>query len=320
MADLGITAEPDSLVLWRRRDYKWNFLNLDAKGNPVPFPPGRLFYELQTGGQHNARQRVTIDRATGGTYSFDILGKTTPPIDFNDVSQNPQGLPGDITDALEAAVGVGNVEVHPTLQQPSWILNLNLNAGSPLNEQLINTINKAINDFFNLFDQLLGVNIEMTIRDNLNMSLWVTSLRSFDEVGVLTFLVDVTSTAVKNFLNGFSGLIGTINTVNVDFYWNRIYEVEFTGELANRPIPLMTADASALAGNIPLVRVEEVDPGKEPLTVWDFDIDGSIATLKVESEEADRVAERTKWQLVFLPDGEPAGGDPITHGTVRKVG
>ena len=57
-----------------------------------------------------------------------------------------------------------------------------------------------------------------------------------------------------------------------------------------------------------------------PVTEWDFDFNGSQAVIKIESAEADEIAPRTKWQLVFLPDGEVAGGDPITHGRVEVIG
>jgi hypothetical protein len=53
---------------------------------------------------------------------------------------------------------------------------------------------------------------------------------------------------------------------------------------------------------------------------WDFVIDGSIATLKVESTVVDTVTDRTKWQLVFLPAGEPAGGQPLALGQVQIQG
>ena len=54
----------------------------------------------------------------------------------------------------------------------------------------------------------------------------------------------------------------------------------------------------------------------DPLTLWDFTIDGDVASIKVESEEADLIPNRTKWQLVFLPDGEAEGGDPVALGVV----
>jgi hypothetical protein len=54
--------------------------------------------------------------------------------------------------------------------------------------------------------------------------------------------------------------------------------------------------------------------------VWDFVIDGSVASIKVEHEKADLVPNRTKFQLVFLHEAEPAGGDPISLGTVQRQG
>lgn len=59
--------------------------------------------------------------------------------------------------------------------------------------------------------------------------------------------------------------------------------------------------------------------GAEPVK-WVFEILGSRATLKVESEAVDLVPDRTLWQLVFLADGEASGGDPISRGRVVRVG
>lgn len=56
----------------------------------------------------------------------------------------------------------------------------------------------------------------------------------------------------------------------------------------------------------------------DPVTQWDFTIDGTVAEIKIEHDEADAIPDRTKWQLVFLPDGEAAGGDPVALGVVRR--
>jgi hypothetical protein len=56
------------------------------------------------------------------------------------------------------------------------------------------------------------------------------------------------------------------------------------------------------------------------LTEWEFVITGSEATLKVESTATPVVLPKTKWQLVFLQDGEAAGGDVIASGTVTWKG
>lgn len=54
--------------------------------------------------------------------------------------------------------------------------------------------------------------------------------------------------------------------------------------------------------------------------VWDFDIDGSQASIKVESTDVDKIPARTPWQLVFLPEGELTGGDPVTWGQTVLIG
>ncbi|AER48194.1 hypothetical protein BLUE7_6 [Mycobacterium phage Blue7] len=320
MADIGIRVDADDIVLWRGRDFKWNFENLDLNGDPADYPAGRLFFELQTGGEHNAIHRVHLSGATGGTYTLNLNGTDTPAIDFSDVSENPQGLTGDLQDAVDAAVGEGNAVVHPVTLYPAWTMHFNLNSGKPLTEQLVNTINKATNDFFDTFEQLLGVDVEMTVTDSLNFTIRVTSRRSFDEVGVVTFLVDVTSAAVKTFFNAVSGLVGAVNTVNIDFYWNRTYDIEFTGDLAEMTVPATTADGTLLVGADKNIYVTVEEAGKNELTLWDFEVEGSLATIKVESEECDKIGNRTKWQLVFLADGETAGGDPVALGWISKVG
>lgn len=49
---------------------------------------------------------------------------------------------------------------------------------------------------------------------------------------------------------------------------------------------------------------------------WDFVIVDSFASIKVDSEEADLISKGTPWQLVWLPDGEAAGGDAKARGKV----
>ncbi|QHB41187.1 hypothetical protein SEA_CHUPACABRA_3 [Mycobacterium phage Chupacabra] len=55
-------------------------------------------------------------------------------------------------------------------------------------------------------------------------------------------------------------------------------------------------------------------------TKWNFTIGGPVATIKIESEAVNQIAARTKWQLVFLPEGEESGGDPIALGLVQIQG
>ncbi|QGJ88760.1 hypothetical protein SEA_YECEY3_6 [Mycobacterium phage Yecey3] len=318
MADLGAFIKPDVLFLTDRRDFEWTITNRDPKTKAeIPWPAGAYSLELETGGEHNALHRVYVSGATGGTYTLKVNNVDTPAIDYNDVSENPQGLAGDIQDAVNAAVD-GNALVHPVSLYPAWTLNFNLNSSKPLTEQLVNTINKAANDFFDAFEQLFGVDVTMVVTDTLNFKLLITSRRSFDEVGIITFAVDVTATAVKNFFNGFAGLIGAVNTVNTDFYWNRTYDIEFVNWLSNQPIPATTINGSSLTGANKRVQVDVIDPGKEKLTVYWFSVAGPDATVKIDSEEADLLPHRTKWQVVHLPNGEPAGGSCVQAGRVYR--
>jgi len=52
-------------------------------------------------------------------------------------------------------------------------------------------------------------------------------------------------------------------------------------------------------------------------TVWPFTIAGSVASLKVESEEVDKVPDRTDFVVKWLPAGELAGGQAVVIGKVR---
>lgn len=53
---------------------------------------------------------------------------------------------------------------------------------------------------------------------------------------------------------------------------------------------------------------------------FDFSISGSVASIKIEHEDADLIPNRTCYQLVFLHADEPAGGDPVSMGTVQRQG
>lgn len=321
MSTIGLALQSDILNLVRGRDFKWTFANLDENNEPTPYPAGDLFFELPTGNQHNALQEVHVSAASGGTYAFTWDGETTTPIDYYDVTENPHGLNGDIQDALEDLpnVGAGNIDVHPAQLYPAWELTLTLNAGHVLSEQVVNVLNKSINDFYNTFDSLVGVDVDFVIHDSLNCTFKVTSLKSYDESGLITFAVDVIGTTLKNFLNAIVGMIGIFNAVHVDFYWNHVYQVEFTGELGLKPQPALEPDITHLTGlnGEQDVTVQVLKPGKARLTLWHFEIDGAYANIKIESEQADLIGNRTPWQLVWIAEGEPAGGDPVGFGRVN---
>lgn len=325
MPDLGNRFSNDTLLLVKGRDFKCGLENLDAHDQPEEYPEGDLFLEINSRNESNAVQEVKVEGANGGTYKLgfvkpDATVDWSANIDFNDVVDNPQNLSGDITDALVAipSIGAGNVAVRPSSLVPVWEVDLVLNAGHVLTEQTVNLLNKTMNTMFNAFDGLLGIRVEFVIHDNLNLTMRIISLREFNEVGLITFATDVTGTAVATLFNTIIGLVGLFHTVHVDFYWIHKYIVEFTGDLGIRPIPALAVNTASLTGvNTPSVVVDVIDPGKHPLTLWHFSIDGSMATIKIESEEVNKMADKFFWQLVFLPDGEPAGGDPLGMGEVQ---
>lgn len=449
LAVIGIDVDADSLVLWRGRDFRWLFNNLDDRGKPVDFPDGQLILETDTGGQHNAVQLVEVNQANDGEYKLGLDGVWSDDIDYNDVSHNAAGQPGAIADALEGMsnIGVGNVIVSPQKLYPVWRLNVELNGTSRneiqelnivsllswlgigsnsgkmtltyqhsstdpiaidasaatiqaaleslprigpgnvivtqvssgkfqfefvgalaardidqvlvtayksdssnffdkladqlttvttrtiqagrkavLNEQVMNLLNKYINQFFDLFDEIIGMNLQFVIEDNLNFTIVCTGTRAFEEIDLLTFGVDVTNSMIRDFLDGILDITGMFETISVDFYWKRLFTVEFTGDLAEKEVPRLIGDASGLMNDttdpdvVPIVKATVVKPGKNRYDLWYFSVSNSTASIKIESEECDKIQPRCKWQLYFLPDGEPAGGDPIGRGMVQKVG
>lgn len=318
MADIGIRTDSDTLVLWRGRDFKWTFENLDADGNPVNFPPGRLYFELQTGGEHDAVQRVRTLRADGGSFTLTLDGQETGPLSFDDES-------ADLRSALEALpnVGAGNVSVSTGLYYPQWIIDVTLSgpAAPTLPRNVQGAIREAVAGVFDALEILgLGMYDFEAIYDPPNWRFVSTRRAGLTEGELITYIIDILNTSIKSVLEAIPQI--GLGNVTVDETYAPIKEwtVSFHGDLGLQPIEALVGDPSNLTGSDPEVEVTVIEPGRHPLTEWDFIIEDHLATLKVESEEADQVSERTKWQLVFLPDGEPAGGDPVTRGIVQRLG
>lgn len=452
MSDIiGQIIEPSSLVLTRGRDFKWAWDNLDVAGNPVDFPAGQLYFELETGGEHNCIQQVEVLQADSGTYTLKYDDVPSDPIDYYDGVDTPYDLTIDVRSALEniPAIGAGNVQVSRTGLNPVWHLNFTLsgtsrneiqqlnvynllgwlgeqlgegymvlsyrdtdiaepisfeanaaeiqaaletipqigvgnvqvtdvvgsngtkynieyvgllaardidlievrayekNAGdffgggttgnlltrfstktiqngrrAVLDGRMMDLLTRKINDFFNVFDESPNLSLEFVIESNTDFTVICRSLKGYTEIDLLTFDVIFSGAMLFTYLNNYLLLTDAITAVTVDQYWNHSYTVEFINEMANRPHPLLVGDASLLTSDItevtvvPEVRTTFLERGQRATTVWPFTIDGSTASLKVESEYADAVGNRTPWQLVFLPDGEEAGGDPIARGHV----
>jgi hypothetical protein len=194
--------------------------------------------------------------------------------------------------------------------------------GTPrFSDELINTLDTAFTTFFSSFDSLLGVDIELTVTDALNAVLKVTSLRAFDENAINTLAVDVTSDSIFGLLNNVAALVGVFETVHVNYYMNRFYQVEFIGDLALTPVDTLVANTSLLTGVNPgevAVDVSTVQAGTPVVTKWDFTIAGDTATMFIPNTEADPISDRTLWQLVFKPSSGSTGGDAVAEGYVRR--
>lgn len=309
-------------------------------------PVWKLNLTLNAGS--NEVQRITLrSDVTGGTFVLSCGANFTSPLTFGvtaaDMQTALRGLTSigsgnctvtkvtnweylvefigskaatNVTQILGWGVGLGFLltgGLPPGLITTSTIVN----GSAKLSEPLTNTLNKTVNDFFDSFETLAGVDIDVAITDALNITLTVTSKKSFVESDIITFAVDATSTALTAFFNGTSTFLGKIDTISVAFWWNHIYQVEFTGVLGLTPQPTLIPDFTDLTGTDAEIEVEVIQVGKPEFTIWTFDITGSMATLKVESEEVAKIVARTPWQLVWLASGEPAGGDPLDLGIVQ---
>lgn len=118
MGTVGVDLASESLVLNTGRDFRWQFKNTNRYGASEDYPPGGMFLEFDTGGQHNAIQRVKITGASGGTYKLGHVSDKgflswSVPIDFDDLTENPTSQHVDVLDALEGipTIGPGNVEI-----------------------------------------------------------------------------------------------------------------------------------------------------------------------------------------------------------------
>lgn len=57
---------------------------------------------------------------------------------------------------------------------------------------------------------------------------------------------------------------------------------------------------------------------REPAVEWDFTIAGSNAHCRIESEEADQIPARAKWQLMTRQDGDPTTEIELCWGLVKR--
>lgn len=193
---------------------------------------------------------------------------------------------------------------------------------SVLDGRMMDLLTRKVTEFFELFDDTVPLGLEFVIRSNTDFTIICKSLKGYTEIDLLTFDLIFSAAMLQTFCNNQTLLTGAITSITVDQYWNHSYTVEFINAAANKPHPLLVGDASGLTSDvidvsvIPEVRTTFLERGRSDITIWPFVISGSVASIKVESEDADFVGNRTPYQLVFKPEGEEAGGDPLARGRV----
>ncbi|MDP7733654.1 LtfC-like domain-containing protein [Mycobacterium paragordonae] len=314
MSDIGVALDLDRLVLTRGRDFKWSFENVNAQGLPVDFPDGDLFFELGTHGEHNGAGHFEMYGADGGSYTVGIEGDAgvSDPLPF-DASEQV------LKQAIEglAGIGAGNVSVVGYFT-PQWIFIVDWSDAMPLSAGVVELFNATVSAAFGALDFItggLGVTLDghyesssFVFRLTYKGSLLQQELINF-VAGVISNIIDVINTALTN-IEIFSGEIANIDAIYAPI---RRFYYEFVNDKALTPVNALTVTPS-LTGHTPSLTVTQDAKGRAPFTIWDFDITGSTASIKVESDDCDVIPSRTPWQLVFMPDGEASGGDPIARG------
>jgi hypothetical protein len=315
MSVIGIEIEPVQLVLTRGRDFRWAFQNLGPDNEPEDFPAGDLFFEIATGGQHNARQSLKSTGVSGGSYKLALDTQQTTTIAYDSselvVQQRLEAL---------SNIGPGNVKVTGSYT-PQWIVVTNWNTTLALSPGTVQLFNQVINEVFDALEWLGGNKIDLEgIYTPTSFTLKITGQTSLLEQEFINFGVQAVTSLISTALGAVSLFTGKIGSITEFYAPLRVFNVEFIGELALTPVNPISVDATTLTGTSQSLVRKVTAPGRAPVTIWSFDIDGDMATIKVESEAADAIAERTKWQLTFLPEGEEAGGEAVTLGKVKVQG
>ncbi len=318
MANIGVDLDPDLLVLTRGRDFKWTFENIDpVTKEPVDFPAGDLFFEISTHGEHNGRGSIYQQGASGGTYIIDRedgVGSPAADLPF-DASQSA------VKQAIESLEGVGEGNVTVTgSYTPQWIFIVDWSDAMPLSAGIIEVFNATVHTAFSALDFItggLGVSLDGRYESS-SFVLRLTHRGSLLEQEIVSFVAGVAGTiisVINDALTAVEVFSGEIADISMVYAPVRQFSYEFINEKALTPMPAL-AIAPSLTGHTPSMTVTQDAKGRAPFTIWDFDITGSTASIKVESEDADTISNRIKWQLVWMPTGEEAGGDPIARGSV----
>jgi len=173
---------------------------------------------------------------------------------------------------------------------------------SKLNDTLVNTINKTINDIFNSFEDFLGVDLNFVVNTDTNIEVTARAKFSFGEAEVLTMALGITSDMVEGAINAVLDWTGLFSNIDVDFHYDREFTLEFIGDLAETPMGEITVDDSLLTGSgSPSMAVEQLQEGRSEFAHWPALINGSEATVFVPSTECDGIPVRSNYQLVWRP-------------------
>lgn len=317
MTYIGTPLLVDQLVLTRGRDFKWTFENLDDSEPPQPvdFPAGDLFFELSTHGEANGAGHIDIEGSNGGTYTLAMDGSTSTALP-NDASQ------AVVKQAIEAfpAVGVGNVSVTGSYT-PQWIFTLDWTDAVPLSAGIVELFNQTATNTFNALSWVTG-NFSVWLEGHYESSSFVFTLThkgSLLEQELINFVAGVTGDiigAINSALSALEQFTGNIADLSLIYAPLRHFDYQFINDKALTPMPAITG-TSSLTGQTPTLSVVQDVKGRAPFTIWPLTISGTQATIKVESEDCDAMPDRTPWQLVFLPDGEAAGGEAVARGVVK---
>lgn len=321
MTNIGVSLERDQLVLTRGRDFKWTFTNLDANGNPIDFPAGQLFFEISTHGEQNASQHIDEHYANGGTWKIGMPPTTTG----GDVTWSID-MPFDASEAvvqgsIGSLPGIGgpdNVSISSTYV-PQWIFKVEWNATVSLSAGTVQLFNSTVTAAFNTLNLVTGgVGVVLSgVYTSTSFEFMLTYQGTLLETEIVNFAGGVISTVIStiqsaiNAVETFTGFIGSVSLIYAP---SRHWAYTFVNDMSYTPVPALEI-SSSLTGDTPTLTLTRDTPGLAPYTVWPFVIDGSQASLTVEAADADAIANRTLWQLVFLATGAAESSDPLTKGT-----